>query len=113
VSTSQLWQPVVVIQFDDTGKDIFCNLTEAIVGKPMAIFIGGQLVTAPVIREKICGGSAQIDGWFTPQSAKALTDELNTWALPAPLILAQEEKLLHYYESRYFRAQCELRWLVL
>lgn len=93
VSTSQLWQPVVVIQFDDVGKEIFCNLTESIVGKPMAIFIGGQLVTAPVIREKICWGSAQIDGWFTPQSAKALADELNTWALPAPLILAQEEKL--------------------
>jgi protein-export membrane protein SecD len=93
VSQSQLGQPVVTIQFDDTGKEIFCNITEKIVGKPMAIFIGGQLVTSPVIREKICGGSAQIDGQFTAESARALTDELNQGALPAPLTLAQEEKL--------------------
>lgn len=93
VSQSQLGQPVVTIQFDDKGKEIFCNITEKIVGKPMAIFIGGQMVTSPVIREKICGGSAQIDGQFTSESARALTDELNQGALPAPLTLAQEEKL--------------------
>jgi protein-export membrane protein SecD len=93
VSQSQLGQPVVTIQFDDTGKEIFCNLTETIVGKPMAIFIGGQLVTSPSIREKICGGSAQIDGSFTAETARKLTDELNQGALPAPLTLAQEEKL--------------------
>lgn len=93
VSQSQLGQPVVTIQFDDTGKEFFCNITEQIIGKPMAIFIWGQLVTSPVIREKICGGSAQIDGQFTAESARALTDELNQWALPAPLTLAQEEKM--------------------
>jgi preprotein translocase subunit SecD len=46
-----------------------------------------------VIREKICGGSAQIDGQFTPESVKELVDNLNEGALPAPLILAQEEKV--------------------
>jgi len=93
ISSSQTWQPVAVINFDEKGKQIFCNITEVIVGKQLAIFIWGELVTSPVIREKICGWSAQIDGDFTPESSKELVDNLNEWALPAPLILAQEEKV--------------------
>lgn len=93
VSQSQTGLPVAVINFDEKGKEIFCNLTEQIIGQPMAIFVGGQMVTSPVIREKICGGSAQIDGQFTAESAKELVDELNAGALPAPLILAHEEKM--------------------
>jgi len=93
IASSQTGQPVAVINFNEAWKSIFCNITEVIVGKQLAIFIGGELVTSPVIREKICGWSAQIDGSFTPESAKALVDELNEWALPAPLILAQEEKV--------------------
>ena len=93
VSTSQLGQPVVVISFDDTGKAIFCNITEKNIGKEMAIFIWGEMITSPVIQSKICDGSAQIDGNFTAESAKELTNQLNEWALPAPLILMQEEKV--------------------
>jgi len=59
----------------------------------MAIFIGGEIITAPVIQSRICDGSAQIDGRFTPESAKELTSSLNNGALPAPLILMQEEKV--------------------
>ncbi len=93
VNQSQTWQPVATINFDEKGKQLFCNITDVIVGKQMAIFIGWQLTTAPVIREKICGWSAQIDGQFTMESARELVDELNDWALPAPLILSQEEKV--------------------
>ena len=93
VSTSQLGQPVVVISFDDTGKAVFCNITEKHIGKEMAIFIWWELITSPVIQSKICDGSAQIDGNFTAESAKELTSQLNEWALPAPLILMQEEKV--------------------
>lgn len=92
VSTSQLWQPVVVISFDDTWKEIFCNITSNNIWKEMAIFIGWNMITSPVIQAKICDG-AQIDGNFTPESAKELTNQLNDWALPAPLILMQEEKV--------------------
>ncbi len=93
VSQSELGQPVAVINFDDKGKNIFCNLTQSIVGKPLAIFVDGKLVTAPSIREKICGGSAQIDGQFDMDGAKLLVQGLNEWALPAPLLLAHEEKV--------------------
>ncbi len=59
----------------------------------MAIFVGWEMLTSPVIRSKICGWTAQIDGDFTMDSAKELVDALNNWALPAPLVLMQEEKI--------------------
>lgn len=93
ISQSPTGQPVAVINFDDEGKELFCNITTAIVGKQLAIFVGWTLVTAPVIREQICGGSAQIDGQFDMVSVKALVENLNEWALPAPLLLAHEEKV--------------------
>ena len=54
VHTSEMGEPVVVINLDDQGKDIFCTITAANIGKPMAIFVGGNLLTAPNIQSKIC-----------------------------------------------------------
>lgn len=93
VSQSQTGKPVVAINFDDKGKDVFCNITADNIGRQMAIFVGGQLMTAPTIQDKICGGTAQIDGTFDIKSAKELTENLNSGALPAPLLLAHEEKV--------------------
>ncbi len=90
---SQMGEPVVVINLDEKGKDIFCKITEQNIGKPMAIFVGGNLLTAPNIQTKICGGTAEINGSFTTASAKQLADALNEGTLPAPLILMQEEKI--------------------
>ena len=92
-STSQVGEPVVVINLDDQGKTIFCNVTQANIGKPMAIFVGGNLLTAPNIQSKICGGTAEINWSFTVDSAKQLSNALNEGTLPAPLILMQEEKI--------------------
>jgi protein-export membrane protein SecD len=93
VSNSQMGKPVVVLHFNEGGKEIFCDITEHNIGKQMAIFIGGAMITAPTIQSKICDGQAQIDGQFTPDSARELTNSLNDGALPAPLILMQEEKV--------------------
>ena len=92
-SASEMGEPVVVINLDDQGKDIFCTITAANIGKPMAIFVGGNLLTAPNIQSKICGGTAEINWSFTTESAKQLSDSLNEGTLPAPLILMQEEKI--------------------
>ncbi len=92
-SVNQLGKSVVSITFNEKWKEIFCNLTKEYTNKQMAIFVAGQLMTAPTINEPICGWSAQIDGSFTTDSAKELSDSLNEWALPAPLILSQEEKV--------------------
>lgn len=90
---NQFGKPVVSIYFNEKGKEIFCNLTKEYQNQQMAIFVGGILQTAPVINEPICAGSAQIDGSFTRDDAKILSDSLNEGALPAPLILSQEEKI--------------------
>lgn len=92
-SLSQIGEAVVAIKFDEKGKDIFCNITAENIGTPMAIFAGGKMLTSPVIQSKICGGTAQIDGWFTSQSAQELANALNEWTMPASLVLMQEEKI--------------------
>ena len=92
-STSEMGEPVVVINLDDKGKEVFCTITQNNIGNPMAIFVGGNLLTAPNIQSKICGWTAQIDGSFTSESAKQLSDSLNEGTLPAPLVLMQEEKI--------------------
>lgn len=93
VSQGQTWEPVASITFDDTWKEIFCNLTAEIVWSPLAIFVWWELVTSPNINEKICGWSAQISWQFTLESSKKLVEDLNEWALPAALLLANEEKV--------------------
>jgi len=92
-SQSQIWLPVVVINFDDKGKEIFCDITSENINNQMAIFIGGEMLTSPVIKSKICGWTAQIDGDFTMDWARELVDSLNNGALPAQLVLMQEEKI--------------------
>lgn len=93
VEMSQTGKPVVAIQFDEQGKNIFCNITEQNVGQQMAIFVGGEIATNAVIREKICGGSAQIDGTFSIEEARTTAEELNSGALPAPLLLSHQETI--------------------
>lgn len=92
-SQDQVWKPVVAINFDDKGTTIFCDITSDNIGNQMAIFVWWDMLTSPVIRSKICGWTAQIDGGFTMDSAKELVDALNDGALPAPLVLMQEEKI--------------------
>ena len=59
----------------------------------MAIFVGGVNVTAPVIQDEICGGVASINGRESTAQARQVVDDLNEGALPAPLVLANEEKV--------------------
>ena len=92
-SQSQVWLPGVVNNFDDKGKEVFCNITSEHIGTQMAIFIWWEMLTSPTIQSKICWWTAQIDGNFTMDSARELVDSLNNWALPAPLVLMQEEKV--------------------
>ena len=93
VSQWQMWEPVVAINFDDKGKEVFCDITAENIGTQMAIFVWWQMMTSPVIQSKICGGTAQIDGQFTATTAKELVDNLNNGAMPASLVLMQEDKV--------------------
>lgn len=93
VSQWQMWEPVVAINFDDKWKEVFCDITAENIWTQMAIFVWWELMTSPVIQSKICGWTAQIDGSFTAATAKELVDNLNNGALPASLILMQEDKV--------------------
>lgn len=80
--------PVVQIQFDDEGGKLFQQLTKRNVGKRIAIFVGGELVSAPVVNGEIIGGNAIITGSRTVEEAQNLATDLNTGAIPAPIYLS-------------------------
>jgi protein-export membrane protein SecD len=79
--------PVVQIQFDEEGGKLFQELTKRNVGKRIAIFVGGDLVSAPTVQGEIAGGSAVITGSRNFEEAQALATDLNTGAIPAPIYL--------------------------
>lgn len=79
--------PLVQIQFDSEGARLFEELTAKNVGKRIAIFVGGQLISAPSVEQAISGGTAVITGSRNFQEASALAQDLNTGAIPAPIYL--------------------------
>lgn len=87
VELNQTYTPYVSIQFNDEGGKLFEEITGRNIDKPLAIFVGGQLISAPNVNDKISGGSAQITGSFTLEEANNLARDLNTGAIPAPILL--------------------------
>jgi len=87
VTYNQLGAPQVSIEFDSEGADMFAAITERLVGKPLAIFVGGELISAPNVNEKISGGAAVITGSYSITEALQLANDLNTGAIDAPVIL--------------------------
>ena len=78
-------EPVVSFHFDEEGARRFAQVTEENVGRLFAILLDEMVISAPMIREPIRGGSGQISGNFTEQSAKDLAVLLRSGALPATL----------------------------
>lgn len=84
---SRTGSPLVSLSFNQEGSDLFAKITRENIGKPLAIFLDGKIISAPNINEEITGGKAQISGNFTPQEAKLLVRNLNYGALPVPIEL--------------------------
>jgi SecD/SecF fusion protein len=82
--------PVVNFRFDTVGGKRFAEITQQAVGQPFAIVLDNKVLSAPVIREPILGGSGQISGNFTTASANDLAVLLRAGALPAPLKVVEE-----------------------
>jgi SecD/SecF fusion protein len=87
VTFDQFSYPQVSIVFNAEGAKLFEKITEETQGKRLAIFVGGELISAPQVNEKITGGQAVINGNFTVEEAKNLAKSLNTGAIPAPINL--------------------------
>ena len=82
-------EPLVSIDLTSRGGKIFAKVTSENVNKRFAIILDGVVKSAPVIREKILGGRAQITGNFTYQEASDLAIVLRVGALPAPVSVIQ------------------------
>ncbi len=83
-------QAIVNVSFNNAGTRIFGDLTTKNVGKRMAILLDNKVVTAPVIREAITGGRAQITGFSGLKDASNAAIELRAGALPAPVHISEE-----------------------
>ncbi|MDQ0468779.1 protein translocase subunit SecD [Labrys wisconsinensis] len=83
-------EPVVSFRFNTRGAQQFGRVTQENVGRPFAIVLDNKVISAPNIREPILGGSGQISGNFTTQSANDLALLLRSGALPAPMTVVEE-----------------------
>ncbi|CAN5676120.1 protein translocase subunit SecD [soil metagenome] len=83
--------PTVVLHFNAEGAALFAKLTSQNVGKTLAIFLDGNVISSPTIQEPITGGDATITGTFTPQEGRDLVQNLNFGALPVPITLESSD----------------------
>jgi len=86
-------EPVVILSFNKEGSDLFEKITTEHVGRNLGIFLDGEVISAPVIREPITGGTATISGGFTPDEARLLVRDLNFGALPLPIELISTQTI--------------------
>jgi protein-export membrane protein SecD len=83
-------EPVVTFKFTARGARRFATVTQENVGYPLAIVLDDEVISAPVIREPILGGSGQISGNFTAETANNLAILLRAGALPAKFIVIEK-----------------------
>jgi preprotein translocase subunit SecD len=83
-------EPVVNIRFNSSGGRKFARVTQENTGKPFAIILDNQVISAPNINEPIMGGQAQISGRFTVESANQLAIALRSGKLPVALKVIEE-----------------------
>lgn len=86
-------EAIVNFKFDSLGARRFADATRDNVGKPFAVVLDGEVITAPRINEPILGGSGQISGNFNTQSANDLAILLRAGALPAPMKVIEERSV--------------------
>ncbi|RAZ89110.1 hypothetical protein DPM33_19290 [Mesorhizobium hawassense] len=85
-------EPVVAFRLDSRGTERFKWATTRNIGKPFAVILDDQVISAPIIREPIEHGTGQISGNFTIESAKELALLFRTGALPARLTIVEEAR---------------------
>jgi preprotein translocase subunit SecD len=85
--------PQITLQFNDEGAQKFAELTTRNINKRIAIFLDGQILSAPTVNQAITDGKAVINGQFTLQEAKDLVTRLNSGALPVPIKLIEQQNV--------------------
>ncbi|MBI2023032.1 protein translocase subunit SecD [Candidatus Giovannonibacteria bacterium] len=85
--------PDVLLEFNSEGAKLFEDITGRNVNLPLAVFLDGSIISAPIVQNKIAGGSAQITGNFTVDEAKQLVRRFNAGALPIPITLVSQQSV--------------------
>lgn len=83
--------PEVSLEFNAEGRELFKQITQKNVGKPVGIFLDGKPISIPRVNEPILDGNARITGDFDLQEAKTMAMRLNSGALPVPIKLVSQE----------------------
>lgn len=86
-------QVFVSLLFNTEGDKLFEDITGRNIGSPLAIYLDGELISAPVVQTKIAGGQAQITGLDGLVEARDLVERLNAGALPAPIELVSQQTI--------------------
>ncbi len=86
-------EPIVVLNFNKEGAELFAEITRDNIGNIVAIFLDGEVISTPVVRQEIIGGVAQISGGFNPEEARDLARNLNFGALPVPINLVSTQSV--------------------
>jgi len=93
VQYDRFGRPTVSISFNDEGAKLFGQATTTNVGKPIGIYLDGNLISNPVVQEPILQGDAQITGQFTLDEAQNLAILLRAGALPVKVVVAEERSV--------------------
>lgn len=88
-----LAEPQVGLKFDDEGAKLFAEITKRNLDKQVAIYLDGEIISAPKVQAEITNGEAVITGNFTIQEAKDLVKSLNEGALPVPINLISQNSV--------------------
>jgi preprotein translocase subunit SecD len=86
-------KPVVSLEFNSKGAKKFAEITQKNIGKPLAIILDNEIISAPVVQEQITGGQAQITGDFNLDQAEKLVVQLNAGALPLSINLVEQKTI--------------------
>lgn len=90
---SQSLSPQVNLELNDQGAKLFGQITQANLGKTVAIYLDGLPISTPTVQSAITDGHAVISGSFTPEEAKTLVQRLNSGALPVPIRLISQQTI--------------------
>jgi preprotein translocase subunit SecD len=89
----QTGEPQVLLEFSETGKKLFAEITQRNIGQPVGIFLDEYIISAPTVQTAITEGNAVISGQFTTDAAKQLAVAINSGALPLPIKLVQQQNI--------------------
>jgi len=92
-SYDNLGRPVVTLEFDSEGAQLFDEATAGNIGRQIAIVLDGVVISAPVVQERISGGNAQISGRFSSAQAQRLAIMLRAGALPVPVDILENRSV--------------------